>query len=69
MVKKTYEEVLDERGNVIWKRKTVVYDDSHERASRDVGYRSRFDWCDGIAGASSRKIREAYEDHYRSDEW
>lgn len=69
MVKKTYEEVKDCYGNVVWSKRTVIIDDSYERARREERYPTQYDHYSGVCGISSRKIREAYEDLYRTREW
>lgn len=70
MIKKTYEEVIDDHGNVIYSERTVVIDDSYQRARRSERYPAQHDWYDGApARAFSRSIREAYADRMRCNEW
>lgn len=68
MVKKTYEEIRDSYGNVIWERRTVVYDNSHERNRRN-SYDCQHDWHDGSYSCTRTSIEEAYMDYLRSNEW
>lgn len=70
MIKKTYEEVIDDYGNVIYSERTIVIDDSHQRARRSERFPTQHDYYDGgPARAFSRSIREAYADRMRCNEW